>query len=30
MCFEADVRCCHRGRLAARLGELTRLQVVHL
>jgi len=30
MCFEADVRCCHRERLARTLAHLTGLQLVHL
>ncbi|MBI3920884.1 MAG: DUF488 domain-containing protein [Armatimonadetes bacterium] len=30
VCFEADVRCCHRGRLASRIAELTGLPIHHL
>jgi uncharacterized protein (DUF488 family) len=30
VCFEADWRCCHRGRLAAAIAERTGLEVVHL
>lgn len=30
MCFEADVQCCHRGRLAKNLADLTNLPLVHL
>jgi len=30
MCYEADVQCCHRGRLARRLATLTHLQLIHL
>lgn len=30
VCFEADVRCCHRGRLANALSTETGLEVVHL
>lgn len=30
LCVEADVTCCHRGRLASRVAELNELPVVHL
>lgn len=30
VCFEADARCCHRGRLAAQLSSMTGLPVLHL
>ena len=30
MCVERDIRCCHRGRLAAVAAEATGLPVVHL
>jgi uncharacterized protein (DUF488 family) len=30
LCFEADVRCCHRGRLAAAISGDTGMEVVHL
>jgi len=30
VCFEADWRCCHRSRLAARISRETNLEVVHL
>jgi hypothetical protein len=30
LCYEADVGCCHRGRLAARLAKATGLSAVHL
>ena len=30
VCFEADVTCCHRGRLASRVAELSGLSIHHL
>ncbi len=30
LCFEADVRCCHRGRLAAAISRDTGMEVIHL
>lgn len=30
MCYEADSRCCHRGRLAKALSERRDLKIVHL
>jgi hypothetical protein len=30
LCFEANSKCCHRGRLAQRLSDLTGSPIVHL
>jgi len=30
VCFEADTRCCHRGRLAQAISRDTGMDVVHL
>lgn len=30
VCFEADIRCCHRGRLAKVIGAKTNLEIAHL
>ena len=30
VCFEQDVRCCHRGRLSAVAGRTGGLEVIHL
>jgi len=30
LCMEADIQMCHRGRLAKKMGEISKLPVVHL